>query len=166
MILHSINTYVVTPRSNVTPVRECQPEGNLSSRSQEAVAAAAAALAALHEGGLVLEDGQGILEASDLRLSTTLALLVSLRLGNAAVLKLGVVLHNSGEFRILGVAVGGKLRNLLVQAGELLRLVLNILLVHCLLELVLLHVLVMGICCSGLFGLFLCEIVGEVCLHH
>merc|ERR1719277_655507 len=67
--------------------------GSHSSKS----AAEVSAVLALYERRLILEDGQGLLQALDLRLAPGLAVLVGLRLGNAAVLDLVEVLEDGGQ---------------------------------------------------------------------
>ena len=69
----------------------------------------AAAALALHECGLALEDGEGLLEALDLGRAARLALLVALRLRDAAVLDLGVVRVHGVELLLGGGAVAGYL---------------------------------------------------------
>merc|ERR1719230_1021372 len=85
------------------------------------------ALAALHEGGFVLKDGECLLQACDLSLTALLAFLVRLWLRNAAILDFGVVLIDCVELSLLGGAVGGHLGDALVEALELLCLVLDVL---------------------------------------
>merc|ERR1719253_2170384 len=100
----------------------------------------AAAALALHERGLALEDGERLLEALDLRLAARLALLVGLRLGDAAVLDLRVVLVHGVELGLRLLAVARDLRD-----GLLLGLVLHVLLLGGLDDLVLLgDLLVLG----------------------
>ena len=60
--------------------------GLASSVGDDGAAHVGAAALALHEGGLALEDGEGLLEALDLGRAARLALLVALRLCDAAVL--------------------------------------------------------------------------------
>ena len=56
------------------------------------------ALAALHESSLALEDREGLLEAVHLGLTTSLAILIRLRLGDATLLDLAIVIQDGGEF--------------------------------------------------------------------
>merc|ERR1719401_1744357 len=96
--------------------------------SQEAVAPSRATAVLLQEGGrLLLEDGERLLEALDLRGPAALTLLVGLRLRNAALLDPGVVLQDGAELRVRRFALAAVLRHGLVQARELLRLVLHVL---------------------------------------
>merc|ERR1719281_916433 len=85
---------------------------------------------ALHEGRLLLEDPERLLEPRDLCLAAGLPLLVRLRLGDAPVLELLVVVQDGAEFSVRRLPVGSHLGDGLVQRGELLRLVLHILLLH------------------------------------
>merc|ERR1719253_2240408 len=122
----------------------------------------AAAALALHEGGLALEDGERLLEALDLCLAARLALLVGLRLGDAAVLDLRVVLVHGVELGLGLLAVAGDLRNGLLLGLVLLGLVLHVLLLGGLDDLVLLgDLLVLGRR-VGLLLLHLGEAGGEV----
>merc|ERR1719253_1661841 len=122
----------------------------------------AAAALALHEGGLALEDGERLLEALDLCLAARLALLVGLRLGDAAVLDLRVVLVHGVELGLGLLAVAGDLRNGLLLGLVLLGLVLHVLLLGGLDDLVLLgDLLVLGRR-VGLLLLYLGEAGGEV----
>merc|ERR1719367_2053328 len=89
-----------------------------------------ASFPSLHEGGLVLKYGEGLLEAVDLGCATSLSFLVSLGLGNAAFLHLAIVLIDCTELRISGLAVGGKVGNRLILSYELLCLVLGVLLLE------------------------------------
>ena len=87
---------------------------------------------------LNLEDGERLLEALDLRLAARLALLVGLRLGDAAVLDLRVVLVHGVELGLRLLAVAGDLRDGLLLGLVLLGLVLHVLLLGGLDDLVLL----------------------------
>eukprot|EP00429_Kryptoperidinium_foliaceum_P088402 CAMPEP_0176201040 /NCGR_PEP_ID=MMETSP0121_2-20121125/9364_1 /TAXON_ID=160619 /ORGANISM="Kryptoperidinium foliaceum, Strain CCMP 1326" /LENGTH=67 /DNA_ID=CAMNT_0017539911 /DNA_START=94 /DNA_END=294 /DNA_ORIENTATION=+ len=66
--------------------------------------AAAATAAALHEGGLLCQDLQRLLQALDLGLAARLPLLVGLRLCDAALFDLPVVLEHRRELRVRGLA--------------------------------------------------------------
>merc|ERR1719188_1343250 len=81
-----------------------------------------AVLARLQErrGGLVAQDREGLLQSLYLRLATGLALLVRLRLGDAALVHLGVVLQHRRQLLVGGRAVSGKFVDVLVQSLELL----------------------------------------------
>merc|ERR1719362_47884 len=65
--------------------------------------------------GLCVEDVECLLQAFDLRLSPRLTLLIRLRLCNAALLDLTVVLHDGAEFRVCRIAISRKLADCLVQ---------------------------------------------------
>merc|ERR1719221_2479514 len=97
-----------------------------------------APLPALREGRLAVKDRKRLLEALDLRLALTLTLLVRLRLRNAPLLDLPIVLHDGAQLRVCRVAVRRELADSLVQTHELLRLVLYILSFDCLCHCVLL----------------------------
>merc|ERR550537_1491150 len=84
----------------------------------------------LHQGRLALEDRARLLEPRDLRLAAPLPLLVGLWLRDAPVLDLRVVVEDAGELLAGGVLVGGVLGDGLVEALELLCLVLHVLLLQ------------------------------------
>merc|ERR1719491_1255844 len=63
------------------------------------------ALTTLDKRGLVLQDGERLLQARDLRLTTGLAVLVRLWLRDAAVLHLAVVLIHGCQFSLRRVTV-------------------------------------------------------------
>merc|ERR1719424_1106850 len=70
---------------------------------------------ALHEGRILLEDPERLLEARDLRLTPAHPLLVRLGLRDAAVLELPVVLQDGAELGARRLAVAGELPDGLVQ---------------------------------------------------
>merc|ERR1711933_349518 len=100
-----------------------------SARGQRAPEVASTALA-LHEGRLVLEHRQRLLQALDLSIPAPLPLLVGLGLRDAPLLDLGVVLKHSGKLCVLGLTITGHVCDALVRGLELLRLVLHILVLH------------------------------------
>merc|ERR1719272_2767330 len=81
--------------------------------------AAHAPAPALHEGRLLLEDPERLLEARDLGLAPAHPLLIRLWLRDAAVLELRVVLHHGAELGVRRVAVAGVLPDGLVQSRGL-----------------------------------------------
>merc|ERR1719373_1312856 len=95
--------------------------------TEEVVAPPGAAAVLLQEGGrLLLEDGECLLETLNLRSAAALALLVGLRLRDAALLDLGVVLQNRAELCVCRIALAAVIRHGLVRARELLRHVLHV----------------------------------------
>merc|ERR1740115_720672 len=100
-----------------------------SSEGNEVVLAKAA-LALLHEGGLRLKNVQSFLQALNLGCAASLALFIGLWLGNAAILDLGIVVEDCRQLGVGVVAVAGQVSDLLVQALELLGLVLGVLSLH------------------------------------
>merc|ERR1719327_2506459 len=105
---------------------------------------------------LTREDRERLLEARDLRFTPPLPLFVSLCLGDTAVLDLLVVLQDSGQFGAKAVLVGSEFCDELVQAFELLGLVLDVLLLQGLCDLSVLR------CRIRLLSLLLGEIRGEI----
>merc|ERR1719373_1057438 len=102
----------ITARDNV----RCCWTLSRGAGTEEVVAPPGAAAVLLQEGGsLLLEDGECLLEALDLRGAAALALLVGLRLRDAALLDLGVVLQDRAELRVRGLALAAVLRHGLVQ---------------------------------------------------
>merc|ERR1740139_2118707 len=93
-----------------------------SLRLEEAVAA----VTALQECGLIIQDGQSLLQALDLSGTVCLAILVRLCLRNAAILDLAVILVHSSQLRGSGVAIALVLRCGLAQSLGGLGLVLHI----------------------------------------
>merc|ERR1719313_344341 len=89
----------------------------LSSHGHEVVTTVTLALA-LHESSFVFKDAEGLLQASNLCLAAGLALLVCLRLSNAPLFDLSIVVHDGGKLVVGGLSVRGKLRNLLVQCSR------------------------------------------------
>merc|ERR550514_1884678 len=83
---------------------------------------------ALDKGGLVLKNGESLLETLNLCRASSSALFVCLGLGNAPVLDLAVVFHDSGKLSGRSLSVTGELSNSLVQRLVLLGLVFHILL--------------------------------------
>merc|ERR1719203_1507955 len=130
--------------------------------SQEVVAPAAHPLPTLHEGGLVLEGGKRLLEPSNFSLTASLALLISLRLRDAPVLDLRVVLHHCSEFRTRGLLVSCELANFLVEILEVLCLVLHVLILQSFGLLVLEGRCLVLRLCIGLLRLLCCEVLRKV----
>merc|ERR1719373_35787 len=124
--------------------------------TEEVVAPPGAAAMLLQEGGrLLLEDGERLLEALDLCGAAALPLLVGPRLRDAALLDLGVVLQNGRELRVRRLAIAAVVRHCLVQALELLRHVLHVLILQGLGYLVLLRhgvILRLRVVLLGLLG--------------
>merc|ERR1719316_1141359 len=113
-----------------------------------------------------LKDGQCLLQSCNLSFPALLALLIRFWLGNALLLDFLIILKHSIELCVLAFSVRGKFCKVLVKALELFRLVLHILLLGCLSDLVLLRQLVILSLCSLLFGLLLCQVLGEVRLDY
>merc|ERR1740117_508905 len=113
----------------------------------------------LHESGLVLQNGECLLQAVDLCLTAFLTFLISLRLGDAAVFQFAVIFHHSRELRAQGVLVARPLRNALVERGEFLGLVLLILVLVGLQDLVLLR---QGSICLLIVSLLRLDL-GKIC---
>merc|ERR1719199_123539 len=86
--------------------------------------------ALLQECSFALENRQSILQACDLCLSPLLPLLISLGLGNALILNLLIVLEHCIKLGLNAVTITSELCNSFVESGELLRLVLDILLLR------------------------------------
>merc|ERR1719246_290468 len=108
---------------HVHPAKPASPIALASSlRLQEAVAA----VAALQESSLVLQDGERILQACDLGRAACLAVRVRLWPGNATVLDLAVVLVHRSQLRGGGVAIALIFRGRLAQGLHGLRLVLEV----------------------------------------
>merc|ERR1719261_615775 len=80
----------------------------------------ATTLAHLSESGLVLQNLLGLLEAVDLSLTAGSSFLVGLRLGNAAVLDLAVVLHDCGKLLGGSGLVGGEFCDFSIKSLEFL----------------------------------------------
>merc|ERR1719272_1774501 len=89
--------------------------------------AAHAPAPALHEGRLLLEDPERLLETRDLGLAPAHPLLIGLWLRDAAVLELRVVLQHGAELRARRLAVAGEFSDGLVQGQGLRRLVFYVL---------------------------------------
>merc|ERR1740121_1078320 len=70
---------------------------------------------ALNKRGLVLKDGQGLLEAADLLLAPPAPLCVSFGLGDASVLDLAVELEHRAQLCVRGIAIRRILRDGRVQ---------------------------------------------------
>merc|ERR1719323_2313558 len=81
----------------------------------------------LNQSCLVLQNGQRLLETCDLRRPPVSACRVGLRLGNAAILDLSVVVEDSRKLRIGRLAICRVLRSCLVLSRGLLGLVLHVL---------------------------------------
>mmetsp|Transcript_65142 Transcript_65142/g.201695 ORF Transcript_65142/g.201695 Transcript_65142/m.201695 type:complete len:371 (-) Transcript_65142:140-1252(-) len=119
----------------------------------------------LHEGRLLLQSLEGLLEASNLRLAPLLPLLVGRGLCHTAALQPPVVLRDGCELGIKAVFVRGKLRDRLLQRLDLLALVRDVLVLGRRGDLVLLRrPLVLQLEVS-LLRLLLCEAVRHVRLH-
>merc|ERR1719161_534107 len=125
----------------------------------------ARARALLHQGRLALEYCERLFEASDLGLTPLLPLLIRLRLGDAALLDLLVILEDARELLAGEVLVGGVLADGLVERLELLRLVLHVLLLQGPRDLVLLRDLLVLRLRIRLIRLLLGKILGEVRFH-
>merc|ERR1719159_53693 len=119
---------------------------------------------ALQEG-LALQDGQGLLEAYNLSLTTFLPLLITFRLGNAPVLYFLVIVENCIELSLQAIAVTSVLRNRLVKGGILFGLVLYVLLHSRFVDFVLLCSLLILLLSICLFILFLRQFFREVRFH-
>merc|ERR1719401_1703917 len=113
------------------------PPSCLGPRVEEPASAAMGL--ALHEGSLVLQCGQSLLEPCDLGLSPRLALLVGLWLRDTPVLDLPVILEHRGKLSVGSVAVGRELGGGLIQRLGLRHFVFHILLLAGLRDLVLLR---------------------------
>merc|ERR1719375_1386988 len=143
-----------------------EPPPSTSNASCCEVQPAQAPPAALHERCLSFQDLEGLLQTSDLCSAATHALLISLRLCNASVFQFGVVFVDGRQLCVGSIAVGGHLGNACIKVCVLLGLVLDVLLLGCLGDLILLRSLVVGLLRIGLCHLCLSEVLGEVCLYH
>mmetsp|Transcript_59377 Transcript_59377/g.193736 ORF Transcript_59377/g.193736 Transcript_59377/m.193736 type:complete len:468 (-) Transcript_59377:870-2273(-) len=126
----------------------------------------AAALLPLHESRLVLQGAKRLLEALNLCLAASRALLVSLGLGDATLLDLAVVLQNRLKLGACRLTIRRQLRDGSVQRLRLLGLVLHVLLLHRLGDLVLLRNLLVLRLRIVLLRLLLGEVVGEIRFHY
>merc|ERR1719296_662657 len=110
-------------------------------------------LAALHEGGFILEDRERLLETVDLRFAPSLAGLIRLRLRDAPVLHFAIVVHDSAQLRVGSLAVCRHVRDIFVQTSILLSLVFLVLILHglrhgvLLCDLLILRLCVVFLCC-------------------
>merc|ERR1712151_612887 len=121
---------------------------------------------ALYKGRLILEDGQCFLQSLDLCLAPSLARGISLRLGNAPILDLAVVIHDCSVLCVSGVEIPGVLGHSVVLSLRLLRLVLHILILGGFGHGVLLRdLLVFGLSIC-LLRLLLGQVGGEIGLAH
>merc|ERR1719329_2041855 len=118
----------------------------------------------LHQrfSGLLVEDLESLLEASNLGFTAGLSLFVGLWLGNALLLNLLEVLQDCRELGLNTLLVGAELGDGLVEAGGLLGLVLDICLLGGLLNLVLLGLLIVSLLGALLSCVHLCQVLGEV----
>merc|ERR1740130_827365 len=121
---------------------------------------------ALHKGSLVLQGVERILQASNLSFATGLLVFVTLRLGNASILDSAVVLHHGAQLVGSSGLVATKIANLLVEALELLGLVLDILGHLDLGQLVFLRVLIIRAGRIGFLSLLLGQVFREVTFTH
>merc|ERR1719456_1458275 len=103
------------------------------------------AAALLDEGSLIFQDGQSLLEPGNFCLAASLPVLASLWLGNALVLNFLEVLVDCSELGLDVFLVRSQFGVGLVQAGCLLGLVLDVLLLSGLLDFVLLGLLFIGV---------------------
>merc|ERR1719195_409401 len=76
--------------------------------------ASEALLAPLHEGRLILKDGQRLLQALNLCLTPRFSRLIRLRFSNAPVFDFRIVLENCAQFGAGGLLVRRKLCNFFV----------------------------------------------------
>merc|ERR1719401_1502722 len=121
---------------------------------------------ALHESCFILKDGQSVLQALDLGLTTGLSLCVSFWFCNAPVLNFSVVIHNCSKLSVRRFPICLQIANVFVETSELLSLILHILILESLSNLVLLcRLLVLGFSIV-LFGSLLSQIVREVGLDY
>merc|ERR1740130_1169748 len=121
---------------------------------------------ALHKGSIVLQSVERILQASNLSFATGLLVFVTLRLGNASILDSAVVLHHGAQLVGSSGLVATKIANLLVEALELLGLVLDILGHLDLGQLVFLRVLIIRAGRIGFLSLLLGQVLREVTFTH
>merc|ERR1719171_2536630 len=87
--------------------------GPTAGQASPVARAAKPAPIALHETcrGLAFQNFEGLLQPSDLGLPAATPLLVRFRLRDAAVLELGEVLEDGGEFGLFGLLVGSQVRD-------------------------------------------------------
>merc|ERR1740115_677057 len=128
----------------------------------ETTLAAQRALAALHEGSLILEDGQSLLETCDLGCTACLALFVRLRLGNATLLELAIIVQNCGELRAGCVPITTELTDALIQALVLLGFIFGVLRLHSHAQLVLLSCFLVDTGGVSLRRLLSGQVLGEI----
>merc|ERR1719221_1219603 len=119
-------------------------------------------LSALDKRRLIFQDGESLLQSVNLSFPACLSLLVCLWLGNAPVLNFTVIVHYCAEFGVGGLAVCRHSRDVLVQAIELLCLVLDVLLLHSLGNLVFLCDLLVLSFSIVLLGGGSCEVFRKV----
>merc|ERR1719499_1200230 len=122
-------------------------------------------LSTLDQGGLALQDLQGLFESGDLCIPALLASCVTLRLHDALALNLSQILLHSVQLILHPGAIGAQLGGGLVQLLRFLRLVFDILNLGCPLDLVLLaHLFMLGDSCL-LVSSDLGKVLGEIFLY-
>merc|ERR1712222_162801 len=116
----------------------------------------------LNESGFILQDGQCLFEASDLCLAPPRSLSISLRLRNAAILDLAVIIEHCTQLSTRCLTVSGVLGHSGILRFSLLCAVLDILVFQRLCDSVFLtHPLILGLSVC-LLSLFLCQICGKI----
>merc|ERR1740130_2346134 len=91
---------------------------------------AVTAPALLYESSLRLEDLQSLFETLDLFFTAGFPLFIALRLGDASIFDLRVVVENGRELGVCGVPVSRELADAFIQALELFGLVDDVLRLH------------------------------------
>ena len=114
----------------------------------------------------LLENGQCLLEASNLGLSALLPALVGFGLGHAAPVELPEILENGGVLGACGLAVRSQLCDFLVSRSSFCRFVLDVLVFRGPRDFVLLRHLLESFLCGRLCSLFLSQVGGEIGLDY